>query len=286
MIDRKLKASIKESLRSFPAVGIIGARQVGKTTLAKMLADESSQNTVYLDLELPSDLAKLEEAELYLKQYTNSLVIIDEIQRRKDLFPVLRALVDSDRKPGRFLILGSASPVLIKQSSESLASRIYYHELSPFCFDEIGPSKDNNNKLWSRGGYPESFLAASEQISSQWREMFIQTHLERDIPNLGIRVPASTLRRFWQMLAHCHGQLWNAIKIGNSLGIDPKTTRRYLDILQDTFMVRQLQPYHSNTKKRLVKSPKIYLRDSGLLHCLLRIHSYDDLLGHPVAGPS
>ncbi|MEN6333187.1 MAG: ATP-binding protein [Phycisphaerales bacterium] len=286
MIQRGLENEVLLSLDQFPAVGIIGSRQVGKTTLAMMIAERQSGKAVYLDLERPSDLAKLGDAELYLRSLADSLVIIDEVQRRPELFPVIRSLIDEQRRPGRFLVLGSASPVLLRQSSESLAGRIVYHELKPFDLQEVGASPDNINRLWNRGGYPESFLAASDSASLTWREAFIQTYLERDIPNLGSQIPAVTLRRFWMMLAHCHGQLWNASKIAGSLGVDAKTARRYLDLLEDTFMVRQLQPFHANLKKRLVKSPKVYLRDSGLLHALLNIGTYEQLLGHPAAGAS
>lgn len=286
MIKRSLENDILLSLNQFPAVGIIGSRQVGKTTLAMMIAGKRSDRAVYLDLERPSDLAKLGDAELYLRSVADSLVIIDEIQRRPDLFPVLRSLIDEQRRPGRFLILGSASPTLLKQSSESLAGRIVYHELKPFDLQEVGASPENLNRLWNRGGYPESFLAESDSASLKWREAFIQTYLERDIPNLGLRIPAITLRRFWLMLAHCQGQLWNASKIAGSLGVDSKTARGYLDVLEDTLLVRQLQPLHANLKKRLVKSPKVYLRDSGLLHALFGIGTYEQILGHPAAGAS
>lgn len=286
MIKRVLENEILLSLGQFPAVGIIGSRQVGKTTLAIMIAENRSGKTVYLDLERPSDLAKLGDAELYLRSAADSLVIIDEIQRRPDLFPVLRSLIDEQRRPGRFLILGSASPALLRQSSESLAGRIVYHELKPLDLQEVGVSPETINRLWNRGGYPESFLAESDAASLKWREAFIQTYLERDIPNLGLRIPAVTLRRFWLMLAHCQGQLWNASKIAGSLGVDPKTVRRYLDALEDTFMVRQLPPLHANLKKRLVKSPKVYLRDAGLLHALFGVQTHGQLLGHPVAGAS
>jgi len=251
-----------------------------------IIAGKRSDRAVYLDLERPSDLARLGDAELYLRSVADSLVIIDEIQRRPDLFPVMRSLIDEQRRPGRFLILGSASPTLLKQSSESLAGRIVYHELKPFDLQEVGASPENMNRLWNRGGYPESFLAQSDSASLKWREAFIQTYLERDIPNLGLHIPAVTLRRFWLMLAHCQGQLWNASKIAGSLGVDSKTARGYLDVLEDTFMVRQLQPLHANLKKRLVKSPKVYLRDSGLLHALLGIGAYEQILGHPAAGAS
>ncbi|MCX5644741.1 MAG: ATP-binding protein [Phycisphaerae bacterium] len=286
MIKRSLENDILASLGQFPAVGIIGSRQVGKTTLARMIAESRSEKAVYLDLERPSDLAKLGDAELYLRSVADSLVVIDEIQRRPDLFPVLRSLIDEQRRPGRFLILGSASPALLKQSSESLAGRIVYHELKPFDLQEVGALPENLSRLWNRGGYPESFLAESDSASLKWREAFIQTYLERDIPNLGLHIPAVTLRRFWLMLAHCQGQLWNASKVAGSLGVDSKTARRYLDLLEDTFMVRQLQPLHINLKKRLVKSPKIYLRDTGLLHALYEIQTNEQLLGHPAAGAS
>jgi len=202
------------------------------------------------------------------------------------LFPVLRSLVDANRKNGRFLILCSASPELRRQSAESLAGRIIYHELEPLSADEVGPEKESMQKLWLRGGYPLSYLAAGDTESLRWRDAFISTYLERDIPQLGIRVPAAALRRFWQMLSHLQGRVWNASQLASGIGVSPPTARHYLDILQDTFMVRQLQPYFRNIKKRIIKSPKIYLRDSGLLHALLHIDSRETLLGHPVAGPS
>lgn len=284
MVKRKLKNEILSSLSDFPVVGILGARQVGKTTLAKMIRREYKGKTVYLDLELEDDLYKLQQPQIYLEQHANSLIIIDEIQSKPELFSLLRALVDMDRRPGRFLVLGSASRNLLKQSSESLAGRIYYHELSPFTFDEI--KDDNFNTLWLRGGFPESYLADSNKRSVAWREAFAKTFLERDIPSFGIQVPATTLKRFWTMLAHCHGHIWNASKIASGLGVSYKATRHYLDILESTFMVRQLSPYYTNTKKRLVKSPKVYLRDSGILHLLLKIYDMEDLFGHPVIGSS
>ena len=285
MIPRRIESGVVSSLRQFPVVGIVGARQVGKTTFAKSIAARR-QGTIYLDLELPSDVAKLEEAELYLRRHSRALVVLDEIQRMPQLFPLIRALVDESRRQGRFLVLGSAAPSLTRQSAESLAGRIEYHELTPFALSEIGAAESNYPKLWTRGGYPLSYLAESDGASLRWRQAFIQTHLERDLPALGVRVPATMLRRFWQMLAHAHGQLWNASKIAASLGVSPPAARHYLDILQDTFMIRQLQPFHANLKKRLVKSPKVYLRDPGLLHALLGIGSHDELLGHPSAGAS
>lgn len=284
MIKRKIKDNIIKSLKTYPIVGILGSRQVGKTTLAKTVKEMVRTDAVYLDLELPSDLNKLQDAELYLRQFEKSLVIIDEIQRMPSLYPLLRALVDQNRIGGRFLILGSASPELIRHSSESLAGRIIYHELSPLNIFETDAGKFNN--LLLRGGYPNSYLAKNDEESFIWRESYIKTYLEMDIPQLEIHIPAMQLRRFWTMLAHNHGQLWNASKIASSLGISAPTVRRYLDILESTFIVRQLQPYHTNTKKRLIKSPKVYIRDSGLNHALLRIKTFDDLIGHPSAGAS
>ena len=285
MIKRSLQDSISASLARFPVVGIIGSRQTGKTTLARLIQKKIGKS-VYLDLELPSDQNKLREPELYFNQYQGSLVILDEIQRLPSLFPVIRALVDRNRVPGRFLILGSASPDLMKKSSESLAGRVVYHELSPFHLDEVGGAATPPYPLWVKGGYPESFLAADMESSLNWREAFIRTYLERDIPQLGIRVPAGQLRNFWSMIAHHHGQLWNASQIANSLGVSAPTVRHYLAILEETFLVRQLRPFHANLKKRLVKAPKVYMRDSGLLHSLLGVTSLDDLQGRPAAGHS
>jgi uncharacterized protein len=284
MIKRLLKERVEKSLMKYPVVGILGSRQVGKTTLAKIIKERMGKKVIYLDLELPSDLNKLQDPELYLSRFEDTLVIIDEIQRMRSLFPLLRALVDRNRSAGRFLILGSASPELIRHSSESLAGRIIYHELSPFSLSEI--NSENIQKLWLRGGYPESYISRNNDESYVWREAFIKSYLETDIPQLGIRIPAQQLRRFWTMIAHSHGQLWNASKIAGSLGISAPTVMSYLDILEETFIVRQLRPYYSNSKKRLIKSPKVYIRDSGLLHALLTISTLDDLHGHPSLGSS
>jgi hypothetical protein len=286
MIKRRIEESIIENLKHFPAIGLVGPRQSGKTTLAKIIAEKCNQPVVYLDLENPQDFEKLGNSQLYLEQFKRHLVILDEAQRKPELFPLLRSLIDEDRRPGRFMILGSASPSLKRQASESLAGRIAYHELSPFTLDEVGVSETKMNKLWLRGGYPQSYLANSDKLATVWLQNFIQTHLERDLPALGVRVPSTTLLRFWTMAAHCNGQLWNAAKLADSLGVDSKTTRRYLDLLEDTFMIRQLQPFFANIKKRLIKSPKIYIRDTGLLHTLLKIYSFDDLLANPVLGAS
>jgi len=284
VITRKIQETVEESLHKYPVVGILGSRQVGKTTLAKIIRENITKEIVYLDLELPSDINKLRDPELYLSQFAKSLVIIDEIQRMPSLFPLMRALIDKKRINGRFLILGSASPELIKHASESLAGRIIYHKLAPFILHEVGYGRIP--ELWLRGGYPESYLSQNEKGSFTWRETFIRTYLEMDIPQLGVHVPSMHLRRFWTMLAHLHGQLWNASRIAGSLGISAPTARRYLDILTETFIIGQLQPYHLNIKKRLIKSPKIYIRDSGLLHALLRVRTMEDLQGHPSLGNS
>lgn len=274
---------LRESLDQFPAVALLGPRQVGKTTLARSLA---VPDAVFLDLERPADLARLQDPETYLGTVVDRLVIIDEVQRLPTLFPILRTLIDQERRPGRFLLLGSASPALRRQSAESLAGRIDYLELAPFTLDEVGTTPENQSRLLLRGGFPQSFLAPNDKASLRWRNAFIRTFLEQDLPQLGISIPASQIRRFWQMLAHLHGRLWNASQIAGSLGLTSPTMRRYLDVLADTFMVRILPPYHANLGKRLVKSPKVYLRDSGLLHALLGIETYDALLAHPTVGAS
>lgn len=286
MIQRDIQENIVHSLDNFPVVGILGSRQVGKTTLAKEIKRKTNKHTVYLDLELTSDINKLQDPELYLSQFTDSLVIIDEIQRMPELFPLLRALVDQKRIPGRFLVLGSTSLDLIKKTSESLAGRIIYHELTPFKIKEVGSSLKIIFDLWLKGGYPDSYLSEDIELSFTWRDAYIKTYLERDIPQLGIHVPALQLRKFWTMIAHCHGQLWNASQISKSLGVSSPTAKHYLNILEKTYIIRQLQPYHANIKKRLIKSPKIYIRDTGILHTLLKNKTLDDLQSHPMVGNS
>lgn len=285
MINRRLLPAIEHSLTEFPAVALLGPRQAGKTTLARIVANERP-GSLYLDLERPSDLAKLADPELFLSRHADQLIVLDEIQRRPELFAVLRALIDERRVPGRFLLLGSASPQLLRQASESLAGRISFHELAPFDMSEIAPSHIELQNLWLRGGYPLSWLAKSDTASFAWRESFIATHLERDIPSFGIRIPGTTLHRFWQMLAHLHGQLWNASRLAAGFGVSAPTVQHYLDILEATYMLRRLPPLQANLGKRLVKSPKVYLRDSGILHALLGITSLNDLAGHPVVGAS
>lgn len=285
MIERRLLTKLTRALTESPAVALLGPRQAGKTTLAKIIAAQYP-GSMYLDLERPSELAKMTDPELFLSRYADRLIVLDEIQRQPELFPILRALIDETRHPGRFLLLGSASPQLLRQASESLAGRISFHELAPFDIGEIAPTHFKLQDFWLRGGYPPSWLAKTEQASFAWRESFISTHLERDIPSFGIRVPGTTLRRFWQMLAHLHGQLWNASRLASGFGVSAPTVEHYLDILEATYMVRRLLPLHVNLGKRLVKSPKIYLRDSGLLHALLGVATLEELSGHPVVGAS
>lgn len=286
MIKRHLQDEITTSLQNFPAVGLIGARQVGKTTLAQAISQMWPGECLYLDLERPADYAILSEPERSLERYQNHLVIIDEIQIQPSLFPVLRSLIDRARKPGRFLLLGSSSPDLIRQSGESLAGRIAYHELPPLVEREVGSAQTDT--LWLRGGFPRSYLAETENLSMQWREDFIMTYLQRDLAAMGynIRLPAMTLRRLWQMLAHSHGQLLNLSMLATNLELSRQSLRKVLDILQETFMIRQLQPFHTNLKKRLIKTAKVYIRDSGILHTLLGLTTWTDLLGHTAVGTS
>ena len=284
MISRMISPQLEKLLGQFPVVALIGPRQVGKTTLARSYL-EGHASAVYLDLELPSDLAKLREPELYLGSLEGSLVVIDEVQRRPELFPVLRSLVDQARRPGRFLLLGSASPGLLRQSSESLAGRLYYLELSPFSWWEIREAADLQTHWW-RGGYPEALLATDDEQARLWQDGFITTYLERDLPQLGFRIPSPDVRRFLSMLAHNQGQLWNASQLASSFGVSAPTVRRYLSMCEETFLIRLIKPWHLNLKKRLVKSPKVYVRDTGIFHALLGIPSFEMLQGHPQLGVS
>lgn len=280
--NKELKR-LEQRLRYSPVVAILGTRQCGKTTLSRQFARKQPALKVhFFDLEDPRDLARLENPTLVLEGL-KGYIIIDEIQRRPELFPILRVLVDKS-KSAKYIILGSASRDLIAQSSESLAGRISYIEMGGFSLEHV-VTRDLK-KLWTRGGFPRSFLAKSDKISYQWREDFITTFLERDIPNLGIQIPARTLMTFWRMLAHYHGQIFNATEIGKSLAISDYTARRYLGILSGTFLVRQVQPWFYNTKKRLVKRPKIYFRDSGILHALFSLDRYQDVSTHPKLGAS
>jgi len=280
--DREL-ATLHRMLRRHPVVGIIGARQVGKTTLARMLMRGESQPTHLFDLEKPEDLTRLTDPMLALEPL-RGLVVIDEIQRYPDLFKVLRVLADRPRRPSRFLVLGSASPELLRQTAETLAGRIAYHHLGGLALDEVG--KRNLDRLWRRGGFPPSYLARSEQASFEWRRGFVKTFLERDLPQLGVNVSSATMRRFWTMLAHYHGQVWNASEIGRSFAVADTTVRGYLDRLTSALVVRQLAPWHENIAKRQVRSPKVYLADSGLLHTLLNLRTVADVEAHPKVGAS
>ena len=295
MISRLAQPKLRKLLRQFPAVALLGPRQVGKTTLALSLAEENGEQSLYLNLELPSERAKLTEPELYLAQHEDRLVIFDEIHRLPGIFATLRSLIDQRRRKGKrngqFLLLGSASIDLLQQSGETLAGRIAYEELTPFSVAEVaapgvGTADQLWNRLWNRGGFPDSFLAARDEDSFAWRSAFIQTYLERDVPALGPRIQAETLRRYWQMLAHNQGQMLNAAQLASGLGVSGHTVARYLDIMVDLLLVRRLQPWAVNAKKRLVRTPKVYVRDSGLLHALLGIRNMEELLGHPVVGPS
>lgn len=286
MISRKLKSELVGLIDSNPAVVLMGPRQVGKTTLAREIAD--LRPAVYLDLERPSDLAKTGDIEAYCELNSGKLIILDEVHRVPELFAPVRSIIDERRRSGQntgqFLFLGSASIDLLKQSSETLAGRIAYLELTPFTAPEVAAA--DLNELWLRGGFPESYLATTQKKSMQWRQDFNRTYLERDIPQLGPRIPAETLRRFWTMLAHNQGETFNAAALARGLDVKGVTTARYLDLMVDLLLVRRLQPWTSNLGRRLVKAPKTYIRDSGLCHALLRIGAMDDLLGHPVLGRS
>jgi predicted AAA+ superfamily ATPase len=284
MIDRTREVqTVRKLLQRHPVVGVIGARQIGKTTLARSFSGGTQGPSFYYDLENPEDLARLADPMLTLKQL-RGLVIIDEIQQQPDLYRILRVLVDRPGSSTRFLLLGSASPELIRRSSETLAGRIFYHELGGFSLDEVGV--ENTLQLWQRGGFPRSFLARGHGESDEWRRGFIRTFLERDLPQLGINIRSTTMHRFWTMLSHYHGQTWNASEFARSFGVADTTVRNYLDLLTSALVVRQLQPWHENISKRQVKAPKVYLADSGLLHTLLNLRTLKDLEGHPKVGAS
>ena len=289
MIKRIAAAEIEEALLYQAAVAIVGPRQVGKTTLAREIA-EKRPGSVYLDLESPANRDRLADPELYLQQFEDTLVVLDEIHRAPEIFTSLRGIIDQGRRAGkgigRFLILGSASMDLLRQSSESLAGRISYIEMDPFLTLELPADIGTLTRLWLRGGFPGSYLASSDALSLRWREDFIRTYLERDVPQFGPRVPAVLLEKLWTMLAHGQGTLLNASRLASALQISAPTVQRYIDLLADLLLVRRLQPFHRNTGKRLVKSPKVYIRDSGLVHALLGLRTFNDLAGHPVSGLS
>ena len=288
MIKRHAQTELLRLLEQFPAVAILGPRQIGKTTLAQQIAARTKPSPVYLDLENPIDLAKLDDPGQYFQTQTDRLIILDEIQRIPGLFQVLRGVIDRRRRAGQhagqFLMLGSASRDLLKQSSESLAGRIAYKELTGLTVAEI--NRPDQETLWLRGGFPDSVLARDESASMRWRMNFISTYLERDVPQLGPRIPAVTLRRLWTMLAHSQGEQVNLSKLAGGLDVSVPTVTRYIDLLEDLLLVRTLRPWAGNIKKRLVKAPKVYIRDSGIAHALLHLTTRDDVLGHPVAGAS
>lgn len=288
MIARRIFPQIQRALSRQAAVALVGPRQVGKTTLALDIAQQTE--AMYLDLEARADREKLRDPALFLQEYEDRLVILDEIHRVPELFQTLRGLIDKGRRKGRrtgrFFILGSASIDLLRQSGESLAGRLEYVEMGPFDALEVGGDEHALTRLWVRGGFPDSFLAANEQDSVTFRNNFIRTYLERDVPQFGPRIPAETLERLWTMLAHNQGTLLNASRLASSLSVSPPTVTSYIDLLVDLLLVRRLPPYRANIGKRLVKSPKVYVRDSGLVHALLGIEQYQELAGHPVVGPS
>jgi len=288
MLGRQITEKLLAAIAQVPAVALLGARQVGKTTLAKTIALDI--DSIYLDLEAPEDLLKLSDPTSFLSAHADKLVILDEIQRSPELFPVLRGLIDKNREQGRrsgqFLLLGSASMDLMRQSSESLAGRISYIEMSGLNAAEIAGDQKSRQTLWLRGGFPDSYLATDDDLALDWLENLVRTYLERDIPQLGFRVPAARLRRLWTMLAHLQGETVNYSKLASNLEVDAKTVTNYIDILTDLLLVRRLRPWHANVRKRLVKSPRYYVRDSGILHRLLGINCYDALLSNPVLGKS
>lgn len=300
MFTRDAEARVTALLSEFPAVALIGPRQVGKTTLARTIADRRGDGALYLDLEQAADRARLTDARAFLARHATKLVVLDEIHRAPEMFDVLRGEIDERRRAGdrtgHFLILGSAALPLLRQSSESLAGRMVTVEMTPLTVTEVAADDGDDparaglpaahRRLWVRGGFPESFLAGSDAASLRWRMAFIRSYLERDLPQFGVRVPAATLDRFWTMLAHVHGGLLNAQALAGSLGISWNTVRHYLDLMDDLLLIRRLPPWSGNVGKRLVKSPKLYIRDTGLLHALLGIRTADDLAGHPVAGAS
>ena len=286
MIKRLLQTGIEQNLKKMPAVAILGPRQVGKTTLAKAIAQKGKKQMLYLDMEKVSDRSRLTDAHTYLEQQRDKCVVIDEIQLMPELFSVLRPLIDEHRKPGRFILLGSASPTLVKGVSESLAGRTRYVELSPIGISEL-PKSVSINKNWYRGGFPQALTSKTDRDAYTWIADLVTSYVERDLNMLfGISLSPIIIRNFWRMLAHSNGNVWNAEVFARSLGVTAPTVLRYLDFLEGGFMVRRLQPWFVNAKKRLVKSPKLYIRDTGILHYMLGVHSLNDLMGHPGSGAS
>jgi uncharacterized protein len=286
VIERKITKQVLKNLTYFPVVGIVGPRQVGKTTLAKILQEGLNAPSLHLDLELDEDLYKLDNPQVYLQMHAEKCVIIDEIQRLPSIFPLLRALIDQDRRPARFIILGSASPEMVRHSSESLAEHIAYSELMPFSLLEAQSGGFDQSKHWFLGGYPSALMASDAEFSRIWLQNFIYTFMEKDIKLAGYNVNSPTMDRLLKMLAYLHGTMLNVADISRSMGISMPTINKYLDLLEGGFLVRRLQPYFANSGKRLVKTPKIYLRDTGILHSLANIPSFDALFGHPLIGAS
>lgn len=284
-IRRKYEKLILNDLKNYPCVAILGPRQCGKSTLVLNLR-ETAKKILYLDLEDPADLRKLDDPLLFFNRHQDEIICLDEIQRAPEIFPVLRSILDKNRRNGQVIILGSASRDLIRQSSETLAGRISYIDLTPFLMSELEKTDGDLFKTWLRGGFPLSFLSPDDFNSMRWRKNFIRTFLERDIPQLGFSIPSKNIQRLWMICASSHGQVLNSSRLGESMGISYHTVKNYLHILEQTFMVRLLQPYHANIKKRLIKAPKIYIRDSGILHALLDIENFNTLMGHIIYGHS
>ncbi len=284
MILRKIESELLQTINYFPVAGIIGPRQVGKTTLAKKIKELISNESIYIDLENPRDLTRLSDVNIFFETNSDKCVIIDEIQLMPELFSILRSMVDLNRIPARFIILGSASPSLIRQSSQSLAGRIAYIELTGFNLTEL--QKGSLSKHWLRGGFPDAFLAPDIRIWKQWLDSFIKTYIERDLPMLGLNISVRTLRNLWLMVAHSQGSVVNYSNIGKSLELSSTTIKKYLDFLENAFLIRQLQPFHLNLKKRLIKAPKLFIRDTGILHNLLNISNAEELEGTPIKGNS
>ena len=283
MITRQLKKELTKTLSLFPAIAILGPRQVGKTTLAKSLVKGLKKKSIYLDMENPDDRFLLQNPLPYFNQHKNDCIIIDEVQRTPELFPILRSVIDSYRKPGRFLLLGSASPDLLAKSSETLAGRIYYHELSLFLLNEIA-EKYNTERLMLRGGFPIPFLAGRAEDARLWHQSFLTTYVERELPALGLSVSPQLVQRLFQMLAHLHGSIINYSQLAAALGVSSPTVHKAIDYLENAFLIRRLSPWFTNAKKRIVKSPKIYIRDTGILLNLLKLYTMQSLLGHPQCG--
>ncbi len=284
MKTRIIEKKLLTTINNFPATGIIGPRQVGKTTLAKQLIKKIEKETVYIDIENPRDRVKLSDPVLFFENNTDKCIIIDEIQLMPELFSVLRPMIDMKREPGRFIILGSASPILLRQSSQSLAGRIAYIELSGFNLLELEP--ESLNKLWLKGGFPDAFLSKDTEIWQQWLDNFIRTYINTDLPILGLDINRNTIRNLWTMLSHVNAQVVNYSNIARSLSVSSTTLKKYIDFLENAFLIRQLQPFYPNIKKRIVKAPKIFLRDTGILHNLLNITSLNELEGNPLKGNS